>query len=378
MTLEELAQLAGVSRSTVSRVINGDRWVSAAARARVEAVIQAHGYHPNSAARSLASRRTRIIGLLIPNQTSTLFNDPFFAHLIQGVVEACNDIDHTLMLLITPTASAAARERLYQRVTQGRQLDGIVIASSDVTDPIIDRLQADQIPFVLIGRHPHREVTFVDVNNRTAACQAVAHLLAHGYRRIGIITGLPNLISTIDRYAGYVDALIQVGIMPDPALAVGADFTRRGGYRAMQTLLSRPGAAPDAVFVISDTMASGALQALRDAGRRVPDDVAVMGFDGLDETTVSQPILSTVAQPIAELGREAVRMLLGRITAPGPGAPGQRYLPTHLVLRRSCGCVAVVDEGERADDLTGEARQGGVAPVGAAARTSVLKEETTV
>ena len=150
------------------------------------------------------------------------------------------------------------------------------------------------------------------------------------------------MIGAIDRYAGYVTALSEAGIMPEPDLAVHTDFTRRGGYRAMHTLLARPDGPPRAVFVTSDTMASGALQALRDAGKQVPHEVAVFGFDGLDESTVSQPILSTVAQPIAELGREAVRSVLSLI-GQGEEEPIQRFLPTELVLRQSCGCGAATD-----------------------------------
>lgn len=342
--LDELAQLAGVSRSTVSRVINGDRWVSDAARARVEEIIRVHDFHPNSSARGLASRRTRMVGLLIPNQTSTIFGDPFFAHLIQGVVEACNEIDHDLLLLMNTGDDAQTGHRLYRRAIQGRHLDGIVIASNLIDDPIVGQLQADGFPFVLVGRHPHRDVSFVDVDNRGAARGAVSHLLDHGYRQIGIITGGANMIVAIDRYAGYVSALSEAGIMPEADLAVQTDLTRRGGYRAMQTLLARPAGPPDAVFVISDTMASGALQALRDAGKRVPEEVAVLGFDGLDESTVSRPILSTVAQPIAELGREAVRILLSLIGRTTDGEPIQRYLPTQLMLRRSCGCGAAAED----------------------------------
>jgi LacI family transcriptional regulator len=342
MNLEELARLAGVSRSTVSRVINGDRWVSAAARAKVEEAIRLHDYHPNAAARGLASRRTRILGLLIPTQLSAIFADPFFAALIQGAVEACNASDHNLMLLMDPSGEPPVAQRLYRRVIQGRHLDGMVIAGGVVEDPIIGQLQADGFPFVLVGRHPQREVSFVDVDNRAAAQQAVAHLIAHGYRRIGTITGVPNMIAAIDRQAGYVCALQEAGMPLVPDLTVGGEFTRRGGYRAMQALLARPDGAPDAVFVASDTMASAALQALRDANLRAPEDVAVLGFDGLDASTVSQPVLSTMAQPIGDLGREAVRMLLELVERPDVG-PMQRFLPTELLRRRSCGCESAAD-----------------------------------
>ncbi len=337
MNLEEIARIAGVSRSTVSRVVNGDARVSQEARLRVQTVISDNNYHPNAAARSLASRRTRMIGLLVPQGVGTIFNDPFFPRLIQGTVEACNEVDYNLTLLMDTSEDAARADRLYQRIIRGRYLDGIIISSAIVDDPIVDRMQDAGLPYVLIGRHPRREVNFVDLDNRAAARDAVSHLVSHGYRRIGMISGSPNLIASIDRYAGYITALQEAGRLADPTLAVHSDFTRRGGYRSMKELLAVRGGPPDAVFVASDTMASGALQALRDSGVAVPDDIAIMGFDGLEESTVSRPILSTVVQPIPELGRSAVVALLDLIDHP-ERAPLQKLLPTHLVLRRSCGC----------------------------------------
>jgi LacI family transcriptional regulator len=341
MNLEEVARLAGVSRSTVSRVVNGDRRVSESARARVQRVIEEHDYHPNAAARSLASRRARIIGLLIPHAVGQIFRDPFFPVLVQGAIEACNEADYNLTMLMESDGDNIASDRVYTRVVRGRHVDGLVIASSVVEDPIIARLLRDRFPFVLVGRHPRHEVSFVDVDNRSAAREAVAHLLSHGYERIAMINGPRNMIAAIDRYAGYVTALQEDGRLPDPALTVYSDFTRRGGYRAMKELIAGPlpeGAGlPDAVFVASDAMASGALQALRDSGLCVPDDVAVMGFDGLDETLVSRSILSTVVQPTASEGTEAVRALIELLDHP-ERAPIQRFLPYELVLRRTCGC----------------------------------------
>ncbi len=337
-TLEEIAEIAGVSRSTVSRVVNGDPRVSTAARERVEAVITERHYVPNAAARSLASRRTRIIGLLISPSVGVILSDPFFTDLIQGAVRASNDSEYILTILMETGDSPKSADRVYRRFIRSRHVDGVVILSSVVEDPIVERLKGDDFPFVLIGRHPHHAVNFVDIDNRSAAREAVAHLLEHGYRRIGILNGPPNMIASIDRYAGYVNALQEAGRIPDPMLTVYADFTRRGAYRAMSHLLGQLDTPPDAMFVSSDTMASGALQALRDQGLRVPEDVAVMGFDGLDEAQVSQPILSTIHQPIRELGAEGVRALIELLEHP-ERAPIHRYLPFRLQTRRSCGCV---------------------------------------
>jgi LacI family transcriptional regulator len=337
VTLEEIARLAGVSRSTVSRVVNGDRRVSDAARHRVQEIIRDHDYHPNAAARSLASRRMRVLGLLITKSVGGLFIDPFYPILIQGTADACNVADHTLTMLMDTSGDGHAVDQLYGRVIRGRHVDGIVLACQTVDDPLVPRLQADGIPFVLVGRHPGAEVSFVDVDSRGAAQGAVAHLLGHGYRKIAMICGQPHLIASIDRHAGYVTALQEAAVPPDPSRVVFADFTQRGGHRAMQRLLQNGTDFPEAVFAASDALAFGAMAAIQEAGLRVPDDIAVMGFDGLDEGVHAQPPLSTVTQPVAGLGREAVRMLLGLIDNPD-GEPVQRFLPTQLTLRGSCGC----------------------------------------
>jgi len=338
VNLEEVARLAGVSRSTVSRVVNSDRRVSPAVRVRVQELIQQHDYHPNAAGRSLASKRTRILGLIIPRSATALFTDPYFPLLIQGAVEACNAADQNLMMLMDNSGEYVAADQLYSRVIRGRHLDGVIIASSVVDDPIVSRLKHGDFPFVLVGRHPHQhEISFVDVDNRSAAARAVTHLLEHGYRRIALIGGRSDLISAIDRHAGYVTALQEAGLLPDPHLIAEGGFSEAGGYQAMQTLLPY---RPDAVFAASDIMALGALRVLHEAGVRVPEEIALLGFDGLAPGAISRPPLSTMSQPIAGLGRAAVRTLLELIEEP-THRPLHRFLETELLRRRSCGCPAV-------------------------------------
>jgi LacI family transcriptional regulator len=345
VTLEEIARLAGVSRSTVSRVVNGDHRVSEAARSRVQDVIHRHNYHPNAAARSLASRRTRVLGLLVSKAVRGLFVDPFYPLLIQGTADGCNAAGYYLTMLMDTSDDGSAVEQLYQRVIRGRHVDGLILACHAVDDPIVPRLMADRIPFVLVGRHPGAAVSFVDVDSRGAAREAVAHLLQHGYRRIAMICGAANLIATIDRHAGYVTALQEAAIPPEPSRVIFADFTQRGGYRAMMGLLQDRTRLPEAVFAASDAMALGAITAIQEAGLRVPEDVAVMGFDGLIEGEDSKPPLSTVSQPVTDLGREAVRLLLTQLEDADAG-PRQRFLPTRLTVRRSCGCETSGPEAE--------------------------------
>lgn len=350
MNLEDVARKAGVSRSTVSRVVNDDRRVSEEARRRVREVIRESRYQPHAAARSLASRRTRIIGLLIPRAVGNIFGDPYFPQMIEGAVGACNDADYNLMMLMDTAGEPEGEKRAYSRIIRGRHLDGVVISSSVIDDPVVSWLREDRFPFVLVGRHPGRlETSYVDVDNQGAAHGAVTHLLKHGYERIAVIGGPTNMIPAIDRYGGYVSAMLTAGLVPDPNLTRHADFTNAGGYRAMKSLLPQ---LPEAVFAASDFMAFGALRALREAGLRVPEDVAVIGFDGLEEDATSQPPLSSVYQDFRAMGREAVRTLLRRIEAPGEKSI-QRLLETRTVIRRSCGCSELTDSVEGEDERLG-------------------------
>lgn len=336
MNLEEVARLAGVSRSTVSRVINEDRRVSDDARQRVLAVIERHNFQPNAAARSLATRRTRILGLQIPGAVSFVFADPYFPSLVQGVTDACNDADYGLMLMMEPVDDQQSAERLYQRVIRGRHLDGIVLSTAIEGDRFIERVANDDLPAVIIGRHD--QITSIDVDNLFASRDAVAHLIWHGYERIAHISGPTDSRASKDRFAGYRLALEEIGRDVDLDLVAVGDFTERSGYLRMTDLLYSRGRRPDAVFCGSDTMAAGAIRAIRDAGLQLPGDIALIGFDGLQRHAVDFPNLSTVVQPIADLGKTAVQTLIARVL--DPSQPVTRtVLPTRLEFKGSCGCV---------------------------------------
>ena len=335
MNLEQIARLAGVSRSTVSRVVNGDKRVSDEARLRVNEIVREHDYHPHAAARSLASRRTRMIGLRIPGEVSFIFSDPYFPEMVQGVVDACNEADYGLMLMMEPENDPVSAERIYQRVIRGRHLDGVILSTSVIGDQFAGRLSADGLPAVMIGRHP--TLSTVDIHNTEGAIVAVTHLLEHGYRQIGHIPGPPNISASVERQAGYEVALRTAGLPIDQSLIEPGDFSDASGQFAMQRLLERPQGRPDAVFAGSDTMAIGALRAIAAAGLSAPGDVAVMGFDGLIWHSREYPNLSTLCQSVANLGRNSVRLLLRRMATPDKAAE-HMYLDTRLLLRGSCGC----------------------------------------
>jgi LacI family transcriptional regulator len=334
--LEEIARLSGVSRSTVSRVVNDDPRVSATVRARVQAIIAEHDYHPNAAARSLASRRTGIIGLLIPRAIEWVFGDRFFQLIIKSIATTSNRTEQQLMLLLESSESGESAQRLFNRVVGGRHLDGVVVVSSAIEEPLVALLDRYHFPSVLVGRHPTLELSFVDVDNQIAARMATEHLLGHGHRRIAMIGGPDNLIAAVDRRAGYMQALSAAGLPVDPDLYRAAGFEETRAMAATNELMSLPD-PPTAIFAASDSMAIGTIRALHELGRSVPGDVAVFGFDGSERAAEFEPQISTVSQPISGLGQEAVIMLLQRIEAPD-APPMHRFLPTELLLRESCGC----------------------------------------
>jgi len=330
MQIEEIAKLSGVSRSTVSRVLNDDPHVKAATRARVLKIIESQHYRPNVVARRLASGHTHVIGLVMPTAVSALFSDPYFPWLIQAVASACSARDYSVMLWL---AEPAQERRTIHQIANNGLLDGVIIAASLLGDPLLQTLADSRLPLMMVGRHTDPQVSYVDVDNLNSAEEAVAYLLRLGRRRVATITGPRNTIAGADRRTGYEAALRERGLPVDPALMMEADFTEMGGYMAAQRLLPQE---PDAIFAASDTMAIGALRALREAGCRVPQDVAVVGFDDLPTAAHADPPLTTVRQPIQRTGQVAAATLIEMIEE-RTTQPRRIILPTEFVIRASCG-----------------------------------------
>jgi len=334
LTLEDIARIAGVSRSTVSRVINGDEKVKAETRERVEAVIRQLNFQPNLAARSLAAHHTGIIGVVIPAGVSQIFADPYFGTLIQGASSACYSHDYSMMLWL---AEPAYERRMIRQILHGGLLDGVLVSSMLIDDPIVQALYESQMPFILIGRHPTLQVNYVDVDNIDGARKATLHLLTQGRRRVGTITGPHNMIAGIDRLQGYREALEVYGLPYNPELVAEGDFSERSGYEAAQRLLPQH---PDALFIANDVMALGALRALRQTHLRVPDDVAIVGYDDGPAAAQFEPPLTTVYQPIHEMGLVATETLLDIIHNPGPETR-RIVMETRLIVRASCGAITI-------------------------------------
>ena len=329
-TLDEVAREASVSRATASRVVNGDRRVSQPAREAVEAAIRDLGYVPNRAARSLVTRRSDSVAVVIPEPSSQLFGDPFFPRVLRGMSEALAAESMQLVLLMPQARGDGER---VERYLEGGHTDGVLVVSMHGADPLPTGLRRHGVPLVVGGRPFGQGISYVDVDNRGGAAGAVRHLVEVGRRRIATIAGPQDMAAGADRLAGYRETLAEAGLVGDTALVEIADFTLDGGRAAMERLLERAPAL-DAVFVASDLMAVGALAALAAGGRTVPGDVAIVGFDDSQLATTTQPNLSSVRQPIEEMGREMARLLMEEIRFAGR-APRRVILDTQLVLRTS-------------------------------------------
>ena len=332
LTLEDIAKKAGVSRSTVSRVVNDQPNVKEDVRAKVQEVIAETGYRPHAAARSLASRRTQVIGLVIPSMVHTLFTDPYFPRLTEGIALACNETNYTLSLYLF--TSKQDEDELFPRLTSRGLLDGLVIQATNLQDTLFAKYRQGAIPFVIVGKPPEEaRVSYIDVDNVAGAYSAVTHLISLGRRRIATITGPLETGAGSDRLEGYQNALIERGLTINKDLIVEGDFTEIGGFNATQKLLPFNF---DALFIASDVMGLGALRALREAGKSVPKDVALVGYDDLPPAIMADPQLTTIRQPIKRIGIQAVDILL-EIISNGPQPPRRVILGTELVIRESCG-----------------------------------------
>jgi len=274
--------------------------------------------------------------MVIPEIVTTLFTDPFFPVLLRGATEVCNAHQYQLMLSLFTTR--ADEQEMYQRVLRNGYLDGVIVASTSLDDPFISNLLRDRIPFVSVGRYPDERVHFVDSDNVSGARMATEHLIRLGHRRIATIAGRLDMASGQDRLSGYQQALEAHQIPVEEALIAEGDFTEGSGMAGMRRLLQ---ASPTAVFVASDSMAIGALKALRQAGLQVPQDVALIGFDDIPIATAVEPALTTVRQPIHHLGAMAVEVLVGLLKGPPEAEPPIQkiILPTELVVRESCGAL---------------------------------------
>ncbi|MFI0961502.1 LacI family DNA-binding transcriptional regulator [Streptomyces sp. NPDC021080] len=329
-TIHDVAREAGVSRGTVSRVLNGGHYVSPSAAEAVNAAIRRTGYVVNRHARSLITGRSDSVGFLLTEPQERFFEDPNFNVLLRGCTQALAAHDVPLLLMLAGTQDE--RRRIMRYITAGH-VDGVLLVSSHSGDPVAEELREAGVPLVACGKPIGlgSKVSYVAADDRDGARDMVTHLLSLGRRRIGTVTGPLDTPGGVERLAGYREVLAEAGVEADERLIASGDYSRASGEAGAERLLDR---APDvdAVFVASDLMAQGVLAALRKAGRRVPEDVAVGGFDDSPAATAAAPALTTIRQPWDRISSEMVRVLLAQIGGEDPAAV---ILPTELVRRES-------------------------------------------
>jgi len=335
-TLDEVAARAGVGRGTVSRVVNGSPQVSEAARAAVIRAIEELGYVPNRAARALVTQRTDSVALVVSESEERVFAEPFFAGIIRGINSVL--LETPMQLWLAMAQSKRDRERVEPPLTR-QHVDGVLLMSLHGADRLPLLLAERGLPVVICGQ-PGGDlnldsgmISCVDADNGGGAKAAVAHLLAQGRKRIAAIAGPQDMGVGVLRLQGYRDAMAEANVRVDESLIAYGDFSEASGAGAMRTLLDRHPDL-DAVFCASDLMAVGAMRTLREYGRRIPTDVAVVGFEDSVLARPTDPPLTTVHQPVEAMGREMARLLVARIKGE-PAGPPLTVLDTHLVVRAS-------------------------------------------
>jgi len=325
-TLDDVARVAGVSRATVSRVVNGGHLVSPETAEEVNRAIAELGYQPNRAARALVTRRVGAVAVVVPETDERVFSDPFFPQAYHGALTAFSGLDTQVLLAMAQPGESAARMARY---LDSGHVDGSIVLSHH--GPELARELANSAhPTVFIGDPEVPGLPYVELDQVNAAITATRFLVARGARRIATITGPMDMHAASERLRGFETALEEAGLRP-VGVAAG-DFTARGGGRAATELLEQ---FPDldAVFVANDLMAAGAMRVLRRAGRRIPDDVKIVGFDNSSAALETSPLLTTMTNPASELARIAGEMLLGLLS--GAALESPVILTSELIVRNS-------------------------------------------
>lgn len=327
-TLEMVAERAGVSRATVSRVVNGSPKVSPDVAQAVKAAVDELGYVPNRAARMLVSRQSHAIALVVPEDMTRLFADPYLASIVVGINNRIARSDYVLNLIV-PSHDPGGKTMRY---LLGGNVDGAFVVSHHTSDTFIEQI-SKALPVVFGGRPPVPipEAYVVDVDNVAGARQATQHLLSIGRQRIAHVAGPETMPAALDRVEGYLQAVRAAGLEPGPV--VSADFTLGGGAEAMREILAKDPSI-DAVFVASDLMAAGAIPVLRGVGKSIPGDVAVVGYDDSVVATTLDTPLTTIRQPAASVGARMADVLMDLLKG-DKDVDKVTILPTELVRRAS-------------------------------------------
>jgi LacI family transcriptional regulator len=327
-TIFDIARESGVSYSTVSRTLSGFEFVKDSTREKVLAAAEKLGYVPNQQARSLAGGPSNLIGVLVPTMT----ND-YIIQILQGLDDELAHSDYNLILYTTNRHQG--KEATYVANIMNGAADGLLLVAPFASDPYLEALRQQDFPYVLIDQEDQADQSsVVNATNRRGAYEATQYLIKLGHRRIGFLAGLPQLNSAIERLEGYRSALADSGLTFREEYITRADFMMPQGYEAARKLLDLDD-APTAIFAANDLSALGAIDAIRTRGLKIPEDISVIGFDDIPQAAVAYPKLTTVRQPLNQMGREAVKVLLEHLA--NPALEIRRIvLDTRLIIRDSC------------------------------------------
>ncbi|WP_134685991.1 LacI family DNA-binding transcriptional regulator [Brevibacillus migulae] len=331
VTIKDVARIAGVSPSTVSRVLSNHPKISPATVRKVREAMVELGYHPNIMAKSLVSKSTQTIGLVLPRSVEEFLN-PFFSEVMRGIFAFANQAQYDVLM----SAANSRQEELeaMNRMILGRRVDGIIMMAPRKKDPVIEQLLQHDFPFVLLGRSlEHEDLLCVNNDNIKAAFDATNHLISLGHKRIGFVSGSPDMVVTEDRLEGYRQALVGASLPYRKDWIIGEEMLQAGGFHALSLMLTQP-ERPTAFVVIDDVIAFGFIRQLYEAGFKVPDDVSIVSFNNIMLTELSNPPISTVDIGIYHLGYMTAQLLIRKISGE-PIVQNQLVLPHRLVVRGS-------------------------------------------
>ena len=343
-TISDVAKRAGVSAMTVSRVVRGTGYTSAATRSRVEAAIEELGYVPNALARQLRSKRTKTIALVVSD-----ISNPFFTTIARGAEDVA--VGHGFSVMYCNTDESEAEEEQYLLMLIERQVDGVLLVPARSSGTSFRLLQAHRMPVVVMDRRvAARGVDSVLCDSEAGAHALTRHLIELGHRRIAVLTGRRNVSTSVDRVAGCRRAIQEAGLTLDDELVRYGGFNfgklnQADGHRMAGEVLAAGGERPTAIFAANNFIAFGAIRALREAGLRVPEDMSIVAFDDLPEGWVAEPFLTVAAQPAYEIGRRAATLLLDHISGDHDATGESIVLPFELIIRRSSGPPRVMTPG---------------------------------
>jgi len=332
-TIEHIAQLAKVSKATVSRVLNNSPKVTEKTREKIMKVIKESGYYPSAMARRLTTNKAETIGLIIPSPQDKTFGNPFYTEILRGFTHQAKIEGYDLLLFINE------HKFNYSRLFYDRRVDGLLLIGVKRNDKGITQLSKNKFPYILTGKVDYKDANYVDANNKGGAYQAVSHLTNLGHKRIAYIGGSFEFVFNQERFEGYLSALRDHNLEYGKELTMESISTQESGYEAMRKIL-KSSSIPTAVFAANDLDAIGAMKAIKEKGLKIPEDISLVGFDDIQLASYIEPSLTTVRQPIFKMGTTAISLLVQLIEGKEKKHP-KVELPTQLIIRKSSGGVKI-------------------------------------